>query len=418
MSETTRSEIVPTPGVMLSKVPEITVWFWVIKILCTTVGESFADWINMTLGVGLNATALVFTAVLAAVLGWQLRLNRYVPFVYWLTVVVLSVTGTLYTDILTDNLGVPLAVSTGVFAAVLAIVFGVWFARERTLSIHSIVTMPRELFYWLAVLVTFALGTAAGDWTLDLTGWGPGTAVLLPAGLIVLVVIGWRLGANAVLSFWVAYILTRPLGANLGDWFASPSTEHGLGLGTALTSVIFLVAILATVAYLTRSRSDVVEERDRTHTSAATARPEREKLMLGYYAVVALLTGALLMWAAGQPHATAASDEETGTESVTTALDPGRTTAHFPPAETANFRTIAQNALTDVQGGDQAGARARAKDLETAWDDGESTLRPMDKAAWHVLDDRIDGALSAVRAGKPDPATEVQALTILLAALQ
>ena len=270
MTETTRSEAVKTQRALLSKVPEVTVWFWVIKILCTTVGESFADWINMTLGVGLTATALIFTVVLAAVLGWQLRLNRYVPFVYWLAVVVLSVTGTLYTDILTDSLGVPLAVSTSIFAAALAIVFGVWFARERTLSIHSIVTLPRELFYWLAVLVTFALGTAAGDWILELTGWGPGTSVLLPAGLIVSIVIGWRLGANSVLSFWLAYILTRPLGANLGDWFASPSTEQGLGLGTALTSAIFLAAILVTVVYLTRTHSDVLEEYDRTHTPIVT----------------------------------------------------------------------------------------------------------------------------------------------------
>jgi uncharacterized membrane-anchored protein len=158
---------------MLSKVPEITVWFWIIKILCTTVGESFADWINMTLGVGLDATALIFTAVFGVVLAWQLSLNRYVPFAYWLTVVVVSVTGTLYTDILTDDLHVPLALSTSVFAAALAVGFGVWWARERTLSIHSIVTLPRELFYWLAILVTFALGTASGDWILELTGWGP-----------------------------------------------------------------------------------------------------------------------------------------------------------------------------------------------------------------------------------------------------
>src|ERR1700712_1395309 len=123
-----------TPRVMLSKVPEITVWFWVIKILCTTVGESFADWINMTLGVGLLATALIFTVVLVGVLGWQLWLDRYVPFVYWLAVVVVSVTGTLYTDILTDSLGVPLSVSTSVFTLVLVVVFGVWWARERTLS--------------------------------------------------------------------------------------------------------------------------------------------------------------------------------------------------------------------------------------------------------------------------------------------
>lgn len=146
---------------MLSKVPEITLWFWIIKILCTTVGESFADWINMTLGVGLEMTAVLFTIVFAGVLIWQLSLRRYVPVVYWLTVVVVSVTGTLYTDILTDVLGVPLAVSTAVFAGVLAVVFGVWWASQRTLSIHSITSTPRELFYWLAILVTFALGTAA-----------------------------------------------------------------------------------------------------------------------------------------------------------------------------------------------------------------------------------------------------------------
>ena len=404
---------------MLSKVPEITVWFWVIKILCTTVGESFADWINMTLGVGLNATALLFTVILAAVLGWQLRLDRYVPIAYWLTVVVLSVTGTLYTDILTDSLGVPLAVSTSVFTAALALVFGVWFARERTLSIHSITTFPRELFYWLAVLVTFALGTAAGDWTLELTGWGPGISVLLPAALIVLIVIGWRLGANAVLSFWLAYILTRPLGANLGDWLASPSTEHGLGWGTALTSVVFLVAILATVGYLTLTRADVIETPERTPTPTATRRPAREWIMLGYYAAVAVATAVLLGWAAGQPHSAVASEEEdAGTSSVTATLDPGQATAHFPPAEVAKFRTIAQDTLTKVQAGQQADAKTRIKDLETAWDDDEPTLRPADPTAWRVLDGRIDSVLQAVRASTPDPATETQTLTALLTELQ
>ena len=418
MTETTRSEAVEPQRMLLSKVPEVTVWFWIIKILCTTVGESFADWINMTLGVGLNATALIFTVVLAAVLGWQLRLSRYVPFVYWLAVVVLSVTGTLYTDILTDDLGVPLAVSTSVFAALLAIVFGVWFARERTLSIHSIVTRPRELFYWLAVLVTFALGTAAGDWILKLTGWGPGTSVILPAGLIVSIVIGWRLGANSVLSFWLAYILTRPLGANLGDWFASPSSERGLGFGTALTSAIFLTAIMVTVVYLTRTRGDVIEEYDRTHTPIVTTNPTRERIMLGYYAVVAVATGALLTWAAGQPHATAtASEEETGPAPVTTTLTPGQATARFPPEEVAKFRTIAQDTLSKVRAGDQTGATARIKDLETAWDDGEATLRPMDETAWHVLDGRIDSVLKSLRASKPDPTIEAQTLTALLTSL-
>jgi uncharacterized membrane-anchored protein len=418
VTEATRSEAIKTQRVLLSKVPEVTVWFWVIKILCTTVGESFADWINMTLGVGLNATAVIFTVLLATVLGWQLRLNRYVPFVYWLTVVVISVTGTLYTDILTDDLGVPLALSTSVFAAALAIVFGVWFARERTLSIHSIVTLPRELFYWLAVLVTFALGTAAGDWILELTGWGPGISVLLPAGLIASIVIGWRLGANSVLSFWLAYILTRPLGANLGDWFASPSADRGLGLGTAVTSAIFLTAILITVVYLMRTRSDVIEEYDSTQTPIVTTNPARERIVLGYYAVVAVATGALLVSAAGQPHATAASEQETGTAPVTATLTPGQANAHFPPEEIAKFRTITADTLAKVQAGDQAGATARIKDLETAWDDDEATLRPVDETTWTALDGRIDRVLKALRASTPDPATETQTLTALLTALQ
>jgi uncharacterized membrane-anchored protein len=403
---------------MLSKVPEVTLWFWVIKILCTTVGESFADWINVRLGFGLDVTALIFTVILAVVLGWQLRLDRYVPFVYWLTVVVLSVTGTLYTDILTDDLGVPLAVSTSVFAAALAMVFGVWYARERTLSIHSIVNTPRELFYWLAVLVTFALGTAVGDWTLQLTGWAPGISVLLPAGLISLIVIGWRLGANAVLSFWLAYILTRPLGANLGDWFASPSTGGGLGLGTAVTSAIFLTAILATVVHLTRNRSDVIDVHEPIHTPAVTMRPVRERIMLGYYAAVAAAAGALLVWAGGQQHATAAGEEDTSAAPVTVTLTPRQVTANFPPTEIEKFRTIVSDTVAKVRGGDQTGATARIKDLETAWDDDQATLQPMDKTAWRVLDGQIDSALKALRATRPDPTTETQTLTTLLTSLQ
>ncbi|MDT5004844.1 MAG: hypothetical protein QOJ24_2020, partial [Mycobacterium sp.] len=420
MTETPRAAAVKPVRVMLSKVPEVTVWFWVIKILCTTVGESFADWIDMTLGVGLIPTSLIFTIVLLAVLAWQLRLDRYVPFVYWLTVVVVSVTGTLYTDILTDVQGVPLALSTSVFAATLALVFGVWYARERTLSIHSITTTPREVFYWLAILVTFALGTAAGDWILELTGWGPGTSVLLPAGLIVAIFIGWRLGANAVLSFWLAYILTRPLGANLGDWLGFPKDQQGLGLGVAITSVIFLSAILATVVYLSITRADVIEKPDETTTSTTTKTPVREHVMHGYYAVIALATGALLVWAADQPHNTAAASEnESGGSSVTATLAPGQSaTAKFPAGDVTNFRTITKDTLAKVQAGDQAGAQARITDLETAWDDGQKTLEPVDETGWAVLDGQIDSALTAVRAGQPDPSTEQQALNTLLASLR
>jgi uncharacterized membrane-anchored protein len=342
------------------------------------------------------------------------------PFAYWLAVVVLSVTGTLYTDILTDKLGVPLTLSTSVFAATLAIIFAVWYARERTLSIHSINTLPRELFYWLAVLVTFALGTAAGDWTLLVTGWEPGTSVLLPAGLIITIVIGWRLGANPVLSFWLAYILTRPLGANLGDWFASPRASHGLGLGTALTSAIFLTTILATVVYLTRSRRDVIEEYDHTHTPTVTTTARRERIMLGYYAAIAVTAGAVLVWAASQHHATAANNEdhETTTAPLTTQPPVGQTTAKFPPVETAKFRTIAEDTLAKVRAGDQSGASARIKDLETAWDNDQSSLRPLDETAWHVLDGQIDSVLKALRASKPDLATETQTVNSLLRALQ
>lgn len=403
---------------LLSKVPEVTGWFWVIKILCTTVGESFADWINMTLGVGLIPTSVIFTAVLVAVLGWQLRLRRYVPFVYWLTVVVLSVTGTLYTDILTDQLGVPLALSTSVFAAALAVVFGIWFARERTLSIHSIVTLPREAFYWLAVLITFALGTAVGDWTLQLTGWGPGTSVLLPAGLIVAIVIGWRLGANPVLSFWLAYILTRPLGANLGDWLASPTGDKGLGLGTAWTSVIFLALILATVIYLTLTRADVIEGDDRGDRLPVAPDRGRERVMLGYYAVVAALTGALLVWAAGQPHAaTAAEEQDSASVAVVATMAPGQAVAHFPQGEVEKLRGIVDDTLTLVRRGDQAGATARVSDLETTWDADEATLRALDETGWRYLDNRIDAVLSAVRADHPDPGAETSALDRLSTAL-
>jgi uncharacterized membrane-anchored protein len=241
---------------MLNKVPEVTVYFWIIKILCTTVGESFADYINETLGFGLTNTTLVFSAALAVALVAQFRLNRYVPGIYWLSVVLISVVGTLLTDNLTDARGVPLWISTTAFAALLAVVFGIWYARERTLSIHTIVTTPREAFYWLAVLVTFALGTAAGDWTLELTGWSPGVAVLLPLGLILAVLVAWKLGAGPVLSFWLAYILTRPLGANIGDYLGAPHADGGLGLGTLGTSVLFLGTILAVVVYLTKTHKD------------------------------------------------------------------------------------------------------------------------------------------------------------------
>lgn len=199
---------------------------------------------------------MLFSAALIVTLAVQFRLTRYVPRVYWLVVVLISMVGTLLTDNLTDVHGVPLWQSSAMFSVLLAASLGAWWARERTLSIHSIVTTPREAFYWLTVLVTFALGTAVGDWTLDLTSWTPGNAVLLPAGLIALVLAAWRLDAGPVLTFWIAYILTRPLGANFGDFLAAPTPDGGQGLGTLGTSLLFLGAILVLVAYLSVSRKD------------------------------------------------------------------------------------------------------------------------------------------------------------------
>jgi len=398
---------------LLNKVPEVTIWFWVIKILCTTVGESFADWIAVDLGVGLINTTLIFTVVLATVLAWQIRLPKYNAFSYWLTVVVLSVAGTLYTDILTDKYGVNLAITTPVIAVLLAVVFGIWYRKEGTLSIHSITTVPREAFYWLAILLTFALGTAAGDWTLELTGWTPGVAVLLPAFLIAATVVGWKLGANAVLSFWIAYVLTRPLGANLGDFIAKEKQLGGLGVGTLGTSLVFLSAILATVIYLSIRKPDVIEN---VKVSAEVSRdPRRERLMLGYFGVVAVIAVTILVVANSRPH-TAFSAQEAATGPVVE-LSPADATKNFPTADLEPFAKIANDTLDLVTAGDQAGAKARAKDLETAWDDAVPALQPLDDTAWTFLDSQIDQVLKSVRAKTPDPAAQKEALTALITSL-
>ncbi|WP_262364204.1 hypothetical protein [Arthrobacter echini] len=415
----------PTPGHtvrdVLSKVPEITIWFWIIKILCTTVGESFADYINMALGVGLVATAVIFSVITVVVLTVQMRLDRYHPGAYWLTVVVMSITGTLYTDILTDQAGVPLWVSSAVFSGALAIVFLIWFTKEHTLSIHSITNTPREAFYWLAVLTTFALGTALGDWTLELTGWGPGLSILLPLTLIGIMAILWRFGADPVLIFWIAYILTRPLGANIGDWLGLPPAEGGLGLGTFATSILFLAAILATVVYLGISRADVVERpRD---SRALKAGPARPRTTLGVLVAVAVAVVGLLVYTNSLPHTSALADE--GSAPTCGADAPALTQAEaraaaqgaYPAENLTQFRTIASDTLHLVAQGDQAAAADRATDLETAWDDSQDALTAADCRAWTFIDNQIDPVLSSVRSGNPDAATEQEALQSLLGTL-
>src|SRR3954463_13423236 len=248
---------------MLNKVPEITLYFWVIKIMCTTVGETAADYLNENLGLGLTNTTIVAGVLLIVLLVVQFRLRRYVPGVYWSVVVVISVFGTLITDNMTDRYNVPLTTSTIVFAVVLAVVFAAWYASERTLSIHSIVTTRREAFYWLAILFTFALGTAAGDLSAEKLDLGYAVSIAIFGGLIALVAVAhYGFGLNAVLAFWLAYILTRPLGASIGDEMSQNSHKYGgLGLGTSGTSYIFLGCILALVVYLQVTRRDATEAR-------------------------------------------------------------------------------------------------------------------------------------------------------------
>lgn len=196
-------------------------------------------------------------ALLGVALFLQFRARRYVAGIYWLAVVLISVVGTLITDNLTDRFGVSLFLSTAVFAVLLAGTFLAWWRQEGTLSIHSIITGRREAYYWLAILFTFALGTAAGDLFGDQLGLGFLPSVLIFAGSIALIAaLHLGLGAGAVLSFWAAYILTRPLGASMGDWMAQAKPDGGLGLGTTGTSLIFLTAILVVVTYLGVTKKD------------------------------------------------------------------------------------------------------------------------------------------------------------------
>ena len=247
---------------MLNKVPEVTLYFWIIKILCTTVGETAADFLNGNLGLGLTNTTFIMSAVLVVALVFQFRVRRYVPGIYWLAVVLISIVGTLITDNLTDNFGVSLVTTTIVFSIVLAATFAAWYASEKTLSIHTIVTTRREAFYWLTVLFTFALGTAAGDLTAERLAVGYWESALIFA--LSIAIVFWahlRFGLNAILAFWVAYILTRPLGASIGDYLSQPTADGGRGLGTTVTSVIFLLTILGVVVYLTITKKDRIEDR-------------------------------------------------------------------------------------------------------------------------------------------------------------
>lgn len=399
-------------GQRLNKVPEVTLYFWIIKVLCTTVGETAADYLNGRLNFGLTNTTYLTGALLLVVLVFQFMLRRYIPAVYWLAVVLISVVGTLITDNLTDNFGISLVTTTIVFAVALAATFAAWYASEKTLSIHSIVTMRREAFYWLAILFTFALGTATGDLIAEKFGVGYLPSAFLFAGLIAVVTIAHytlravlpagdsRRNPYAVLAFWIAYILTRPLGASLGDYMSQAPVDGGLGLGTMITSALFLSAIAITVLYLSLTKKDVpVNEpavlpanrrRDRATALAAVA-------VSGL--VIAAGSGYYFYQMRFHPAAS-------GTDAPAATL-----------GDLSRFRLIAQDTLGLVRKANLPAAQSRITDLESAWDKAESRLKPMNPAQWTLVDSAIDKALKNVRSRQPDSQACSSALESLIQVL-
>ena len=237
---------------MLNKVPEVILAFWIIKIMATTVGETGADFLSTTMNLGLNGTSLVMSALLVIVLIFQLRAKKYIPPIYWLVVVLVSVVGTLISDNLVDNLGMSLELTSIIFGIGLIVTFVLWYVSEKTLSVHTIVTTKRELFYWAAILFTFALGTSAGDLIAESLGLGYALSAVMFIGIIAVIYLAYRFAnLNGVLAFWLAYILTRPLGASLGDLLTQDTDAGGFGISTTVINIIFLITILILVTYLT-----------------------------------------------------------------------------------------------------------------------------------------------------------------------
>lgn len=238
-----------------TRVPEVTAAFWLIKLTAVTMGETAADFLTLNLGLGLQVTTALMTCVLVATLAWQFGQRAYRPAPYWAAVVMISVVGTLITDNMTDALGVPLIASTIGFAAALAATFAAWYAAERTLSIHEVFTTRREVFYWLAILFTFALGTAAGDLVAERFAVGFMATGVLFGMIIASLAFGYFvLRLDGIWAFWLVYVFTRPLGASFGDFLSQPGDFGGLGLGTITTSAGFLAIITLTVAGMSLDR--------------------------------------------------------------------------------------------------------------------------------------------------------------------
>lgn len=386
--------------IILSKVPEVTVFFWIIKILCTTVGETFSDFINVTLGVGLVPTTIIMGIAFLIVGYLQFRAVKYIPGLYWLTVVLISVFGTLVTDNLTDGMGVPLELSTIVFSILLLLTFLLWNLSEKTLSIHSVFTRKREAFYWSTILFTFALGTAVGDLYSEQLGLGYLPTGLIVAGIIISVFLAWKfLKLDAVLAFWVAYVFTRPLGASLGDYLSQPVKYGGLGLGATITSVIFLLAILGIIVYLGLTKYDTVKK------NAAPVNTLNNKKQNVFIQTIAVL---FLFLAAGTgSYAICSNNIAQQADSSQTSLT----------GQLSDFVTIENDMLNAVNAKDFAAAKTKADDLEHNWDVAAARLKSIDKTAWTDIDGTIDSVLADVRSGNQDVNKCVSAINASLSTL-
>jgi len=395
-------------SVLFSKVPEVTIFFWIIKVLCTTVGETAADFLNVNLNFGLTGTSLVTGVLLLVALVAQFATKRYIPSVYWTTVVLVSVFGTLVTDNLSDNFGVPLEVSTIVFFVALMATFLVWFLSEKTLSIHSIYTPRRETFYWMTILFTFALGTAAGDLLAERLGLGYLITGILILALVATITFAWRLKLDAILSFWMVYILTRPLGASLGDLLSQSGAHGGIGLGATTTSIIFLLAILVTVVYLSITRADLTPS-----TSVVEDRTNPKVLAIQLTIVLLLVLGGSFV---GYDLRQSSLKQEA---SVVVPVAPStQPIAWGPLGDLSEIEKIVDDTLDLVTAGNLPGAAKRVDDLEYHWDDSQALLKPRSPKTWTTIDSAIDKVLRQLRSVHPDAAESKAALQALKASLK
>ncbi|HXB39924.1 MAG TPA: hypothetical protein VNZ49_05230 [Bacteroidia bacterium] len=394
---------------LINKVPQVTLFFWVIKVLCTTVGETFADFLNVNLNFGLTGTSVAMGILLMIALFFQFRAKKYIPAIYWITVVFISVFGTLVTDNLTDKMNVPLETSTIFFSILLLLTFSFWYAKEKTLSIHSIYTKTREVFYWLTILFTFALGTASGDLMAESLGLGYLVTGIIVSVVIISVVVARKLKLNPVLSFWIIYIMTRPLGASIGDLLSQPTKFGGLGLGATVTSALFLFGILGIILYFTFSKRDVItnpgiEEKGNTEGNGLIWQT------VITVAVFIVVGGSAYFWR----HNALQKEIEQPVSNAASA----KNARLSPLGDLSAFIKITEDTRTLVVANNLAGATTRVADIEYEWDNAQSRLKPMNGAKWTEVDDAIDKVLRQLRAVNPNQQECKSSLDALLVVLK